>query len=67
PAGSPKDAGQRKACGCAPAKDIGGYTTCGHGCVYCYANSSPDAGRRNAARVDAHSEALKPGGAESRG
>ncbi|EGJ48760.1 DUF1848 domain-containing protein [Desulfocurvibacter africanus] len=67
PAGSPKDAGQRKACGCAPAKDIGGYTTCGHGCVYCYANSSPDAGRRNAARVDAHSEALKPGGAESMG
>lgn len=56
----PKDTGQRKACGCAPAKDIGGYSTCGHGCVYCYANSSPGAGRRNAARVDSRSEALKP-------
>ncbi len=64
PLGSPKDTGQRKDCGCAPAKDIGGYSTCGHGCVYCYANSSPEAGRRSAARVDGRSEALKPGVAE---
>lgn len=60
--GFPKDPGQRKACGCAPAKDIGAYTTCGHGCVYCYANSSPEAGRRNAARVDAQGESLNAKG-----
>ncbi len=54
----PRDPGQRKACGCAPAKDIGAYTTCGHGCVYCYANISPEAGRRNASRMDAAGEAL---------
>lgn len=34
-----KDKGQRKACGCAPSKDIGSYRgqRCGHQCVYCYA------------------------------
>lgn len=35
--GQSRDKGQRKACGCAPAKDIGAYNTCGHQCVYCYA------------------------------
>lgn len=34
-----KDKGQRKACQCAPSKDIGSYLMhpCGHRCVYCYA------------------------------
>jgi hypothetical protein len=32
-----KDAGQRGACGCIPAKDIGGYGRCPHLCAYCYA------------------------------
>lgn len=28
----------REACGCLLGNDIGMYNTCGHGCVYCYAN-----------------------------
>lgn len=36
-----KDKGQRECCGCIVSKDIGQYDTCGHQCIYCYANSSP--------------------------
>lgn len=32
-----KDNGQRKNCGCIPAKDIGSYNSCGYNCAYCYA------------------------------
>lgn len=40
---SPKDKGQREHCGCIMSKDIGQYDTCSHRCIYCYANSSPQA------------------------
>ncbi|SDF06427.1 DUF1848 domain-containing protein [Desulfovibrio legallii] len=56
----PRDPGQRPACACVPCKDIGQYTTCPHGCVYCYANASPAAARRGRAAHDPHGEAIAP-------
>jgi hypothetical protein len=32
----------REECGCVASRDIGAYDTCPHGCVYCYANASPE-------------------------
>lgn len=46
-----KDKGQRARCGCIVSKDIGRYDTCPHLCVYCYANSSPQAVARNRAQM----------------
>ncbi len=40
----------RAGCGCRASVDIGAYDTCARGCVYCYANRSPAAGRAGAAR-----------------
>ena len=34
----PKDRNQRGLCGCMESVDIGAYSTCTNGCVYCYAN-----------------------------
>lgn len=34
----PKSAMTREECSCILGSDIGAYNTCGHGCLYCYAN-----------------------------
>ncbi|MCI9336495.1 MAG: DUF1848 domain-containing protein [Lachnospiraceae bacterium] len=47
-----KDKSQRPDCGCAASIDIGLYNTCQNGCVYCYANHSPDTRRRNLLAYD---------------
>lgn len=53
-AGPPRDGSQRTACRCLPSRDIGEYSTCPHGCLYCYANQSE-------AVVRARLTGLKPG------
>ena len=55
-----KIAPTRKGCGCAQSRDIGAYDTCGHGCVYCYANARPELARKNLALADRDRICLDP-------
>lgn len=53
-----QDKNQRAACGCVESIDIGAYSTCRHGCRYCYANQDPSAVRANGARHNPESPLL---------
>ena len=55
---APKYQPGRSNCACYLSCDIGQYDTCGHMCRYCYANSSPEAVRRNMRRHDPKSPFL---------
>lgn len=55
-----KFAPTRKHCGCAASKDIGAYDTCGHGCVYCYANANPELAKRNLSLISPGRLCLDP-------
>ncbi|MDR2659404.1 MAG: DUF1848 domain-containing protein [Spirochaetaceae bacterium] len=48
-----KDKNQRPECGCAAAVDIGFYNSCQNACLYCYANSSAAAVKKN---ITAHNQ-----------
>lgn len=42
-----KSKGQRAHCGCIESRDAGSYNSCPHGCLYCYANITPEKAKEN--------------------
>jgi hypothetical protein len=55
-----KDKSQRPLCGCVYSKDIGCYNTCGHFCVYCYANASRELVMQNMKLLNPESDIIIP-------
>ena len=53
-----KNRKQRPFCGCAASVDIGAYSSCPHGCSYCYACGSDRAVSANRSRHDPQSSLL---------
>lgn len=53
-----RSAASRKQCGCTKSIDIGAYDTCGHGCVYCYANTDQEKAGRAPAAIEPACPAL---------
>ena len=53
-----KDKNQRPECGCVESIEVGTYDTCLNGCVYCYANSRPEAVLKNVKAYDMNSPIL---------
>lgn len=54
----PKKKSTRGSCDCLLGNDIGAYNTCGHGCVYCYANYDDKTVRDNMQKHNSNSPFL---------
>ena len=54
----PKKKAAREACSCLLGADVGVYNTCGHGCLYCYANYDRKSVEENRKRHDVNSSLL---------